>query len=279
MPLLIVETADSPVINQSTTEPNAEFKYKVSRTVNEWTVRAAFEGSTLAPAVYDGLRLQGISYTHTGAGIWEVSVKYGIFLSKQLGKLSVEFDTGGGKARIKQSKESIASYPAVVPPYLPAPDFKGAIGVDKDKVEGVDKVIPNPRFSVTGQLSNSLFNSYAYFDTVCELTGTVNDAYFYGRQRGEVLLLGVKGSQRTEDIWEITLSFEVALNVTDLVVCTSTAIEGREIKITKEGHHYFWVRYEADIDTEAKTTIQKARFGYVERIYDYKSFLDLGIGF
>ena len=48
--------------------------------------------------------------------------------------------------------------------------------------------------------------------------------------------------------------------------------------IDKKGWEYLWVRY-ADVEDDAAKVLVKRPIGaYVEQVYDYASFLALGIG-
>jgi len=63
------------------------------------------------------------------------------------------FDTGGGTQHITQSFKTKGSYPA---PGFAAPDFRGAIGVTHEDVEGVDITVPVYNFSETHYIDDAL---------------------------------------------------------------------------------------------------------------------------
>lgn len=89
------------------------------------------------------------------------------------GESSFAFDTGGGTTHITQSLQTVAKYPA------DAPDFKGAIGVHNDSVEGTDITIPVYNFKETHYLP-ALLVTPAYKATLFTVTGKVNAFPFKG---------------------------------------------------------------------------------------------------
>ncbi len=76
------------------------------------------------------------------------------------------FETGGGSQHIVQSIANIARYPAAGGT---APDFRGAIGVTADSVEGVDIQVPIYTFSESHIILNELVTQ-AYKLSLFQLT-------------------------------------------------------------------------------------------------------------
>ena len=114
---------------------------------------------------------------------------------------------------------------------------------------------------MTGGYKLALFN----------LTGKVNASGFKGFAKGEVLFLGASGSKRGLDDWEITFRFAASPNVAGLSL---GSIGG----IAKEGWQYLWVRFIDDEDPTAKALIKRPVAAYVEQVYPYGNFANLGIG-
>src|SRR5258708_1240639 len=96
-------------------------------------IKALLRNTT--PASFDGLALDSYNADHQGGGVWKGFRRYAGLEDDD----EYTFDTGGGKAKITQSFGTVNSY---APDGLVAPDFRGAIGVGDDSVEGVDIVIP-----------------------------------------------------------------------------------------------------------------------------------------
>ena len=89
------------------------------------------------PATYLGLPLASYRISPLGNGNWDVVARYD---SREPKDSSYTFDTGGGTQHITQSLETIAKK---AKPGETAPDFKQAVGVTTDSVEGVDITVPS----------------------------------------------------------------------------------------------------------------------------------------
>lgn len=219
-----------------------------------------------APVLYGGLIRQTSHIERIAEFAWEGSVRYGLLEPPETGDSSFSFDTGGGTQHITQSLATVGAYSASGPP----PNFRGAIGVTSDSVEGVDVTVPVYNFSETHYIDAALVTG-AYKATLFYLTGTVNNAPFRGFAAGEVLFLGASGSKRGQEDWEISYRFAASPNVTGLVVGTMTGI-------AKKGWEYLWVRYQDAEDTAAKALVKRPVSVYVEQVYPYGNFAGMGIG-
>jgi hypothetical protein len=260
---VIIERYDSREITVGPENPSVELRYMVTGTEDDAQVMATVEATI--PAIYGGLVFQDYHISHQGGGVWEVSVRYGKREPKQTGQSSFSFDTGGGTTHITQSLGTVAAYAA---PGRTAPNFRGAIGVNNDSVEGTDITIPVYNFKETHYLPAGWVTP-AYKATLFYLTGKVNGGPFKGFAPGEVLFLGASGSQRGFEDWEITFNFAASPNVTGLTV-------GQITGIVKKGWEYLWVRYEDAVD--ADTLVKQPVAAYVEQVYPYGDFSLLGIG-
>jgi len=259
----IIERFDSRETTVGIDNPSVELLYVVVGTENDAEVRTLVE--TTIPAFYAGLAFQSYHISHQGGGLWEVSVRYGKKEPKRTGESSFSFDTGGGTVHITQSLRTVAKY---APPGEEPPDYKGAIGVSNDAVQGTDITIPTYNFKETHYLPVDLVTP-EYKSVIFYLTGKVNDAPFRGFAPGEVLFLGASGSQRGTEDWEITFSFSASPNATELTIGDITGIE-------KKGWEYLWVRYE-DAEDE-NVLVKRPAAVYVEQVYPYGDFSLLGIG-
>lgn len=148
------------------------------------------------------------------------------------------------------------------------PDYKRAIGVDNDSVQGVDITVPVFKFTYQWYPSADEVNE-TYVVNLMGLAGTTNNATWKGFQEGEVLFLGVTGQKRGVGDWELTYYFIASKNVTGLAVGDITGI-------VKGGHDYLWVQFAESIDAKTLTKIPKS--AYVERVYDPADFSVLGLG-
>ena len=220
-----------------------------------------------SPVYYGGLVRQSMNCERIAEDIWQGTVRYGERKPPETGDSSYQFDTGGGTQHITQSIATVHCYPA---PGTTAPNFRGAIGVTHDNVEGVDITVPTYDFSETHYLADYQITD-GYKATLFLLTGRVNQQSFRGFAPGEVLFLGASGSKRGEEDWEITFRFSASPNVTGLTIGEITGIE-------KKGWEYLWVRYADEEDADAKVLIKKPIAVYIEQVYYAGDFSGLGIG-
>jgi hypothetical protein len=202
---------------------------------------------------------------------YEVIVRYERITQDQIapatGGSTFSFETGGGTSHITNSLETIAAY---APPGLTAPDFKGAIGVTDDAVEGADITTPVYQFAETHYIADASVTDQ-YKGSLFALTGRTNDDAWRGFAAGEVLFLGATGTRRTADDWEITFRFAASPNVTGMTI-------GEITNITKGGWEYLWIRYQSTIDGTANAVVKRPRAVYIERVYYSGDFSGLGIG-
>jgi len=241
----------------------AELPYVVRGATDEADVRAVAAAGT--PASYEGLPRKSIEITERiNQDTWKVTVRYETPELSDAPEPVFSFDTGGGTQHITQSLATIARYGAN------APDFKGAIGVTSDAVEGVDITLPVYSFSETHYLADSVVTN-PYKGILFMLTGRVNLGAFRGFQPGECLFLGASGSKRGNELWEISFRFASSPNRIGITV-------GGIAGISKKGWEYMWVRYADQEDAGAKAIVKKPVAVYVEKVYEDGDFSLLGIG-
>lgn len=269
MPITLREKIDSRA-SETGQNPSVTLLYLLEGTSDDLSAKTLAWNST--PTMYDGLVRQSLGiepeWVDTNAldGRWLVTVRYGSSIEDPpTGDSTFSFDTGGGTQHITQSLQTIAKYPAGT-----SPDFKGAIGVTHDNVEGVDITVPVYQFSETHYLADAVVTP-AYRGTLFQITGKVNSGSFRGLAPGECLFLGASGSKRGQGDWEITFRFAGSPNVTGLTV-------GPIGGINKKGWEYMWVRYADSEDDDAKVLVKKPVAVYIEKVYESASFTGLGIG-
>jgi len=174
------------------------------------------------------------------------------------------FSTLGGTTHITQSLATISK--TTVAPFV-APDFKQAIGVTLESVEGCDIVTPNCEFSRDVRRNGVTLK---YWRILRDLTGTTNSAKFYGHEIGEVLYLGCEGKYQSGEGWSLTHRFAVNKNRVNIVISDEITVPA------KKGWEYLWVDYVGGGDQGRK--IRKPRTAVVERVYDSSNFALLEIG-
>ena len=260
MTIALIERYQSRGGDTGDERSSVELVYTAVGSNDDVAIRAAV-GATL-PATYLGLPLASYRLSPLGNGNWDVVARYD---SREPKDSSYTFDTGGGTQHITQSLQTIAKK---AKPGETAPDFKQAVGVTTDSVEGVDITVPVYNFTETHYIANAMVTG-AYKLTLFALTGKVNNATFKGFAAGEVLFLGASGSKRGDDEWEITFRFAASPNVTNLTIGDITGVD-------KKGWEYLWVRY-SDAEDQ-KVLVKQPTAVYVEKVYESGNFAGLGIG-
>ena len=278
MATAVLERFDSRA-TETGANASVELTYTIHGTADDAAALAALDEE--APSSYGALIRRRrtlepvfIDEENPGDCVWTGTAEYVRPEKKpkvpETGESLFSFETGGGTQHITQSLETVGMYAAAGD----APDFKGAIGVTHDSVEGVDIVVPVYHFAETHYLADAVVTN-EYKGKLFRLTGKVNDAAFKGLDAGECLFLGASGSQRGGEDWEVAFKFAGSENRTGLTV-------GDIMGIDKKGWEYLWVRYQ-DVTEDspglvAPMVVKQPVAAYVERVYDYGSFADLGIG-
>jgi len=268
MPILVEEKFDSRSLTTGN-NATAELTYLVSGTDDDIAAKAALAAT--APGGHDGLVRDSVQVEYYAEDRWVGTAHYQKQENQQseppeTGDSVYSFDTGGGTQHITQSRENVGKY---APPGKTAPDFKGAIGVTHDSVEGVDITTPVYNFAETHYIANEAVTG-AYKAALFNLTGKVNNGGFRGFAAGEVLFLGASGSVRGAGDWEITYRFAASPNRANFTVGDITVT-------SKKGWEYMWVRYADAEDAAAKALVKKPIAVYIEKVYPDGDFSGLGI--
>lgn len=267
--------------------------YKVFGTDDDTVLHAdinARAGDSLLYWEYPGtdvkLWVENYSVAYLGDKCWQVTLHY-----EKKGadddespdplKRSRSFETVGGTQHITQGISSI-DYLGGEKSYANggnAPFQFGAIGVDDDRVNGVDIAVPALKWTEQYDIPSSYVTS-AYIRTVARISATLNNAAFRGFAKGEVLFLGATGShewdsERGDGPWNITYSFVASPNAGEGQTLPALTV-GQITNIVKGGHDYMWVRYEPSTDGFRK--ISRPKFVYVNKVYRDEDFGQLGIG-
>ena len=252
-----------------------EIPYIVFEAEDEDAALAAAR-SKAASRTVEGMELDSVEVTERVNGnTWKVKA---IYESEESGggdddggdeeTSSFAFDTGGGTMHRNQSLKTVSKTPS------DAPDFNGAIEVDNEgNVNGVDVTMPVLNFTETHTMNGSRVTT-SYKKNIAALTGSVNSSGFRGFSAGEVLFLGASGTKRSKKAnapWEITFRFAVSPNQSGLSV--------GKLKVSqKKGWDYLWVRYADKVSQNKKNLIKEPVAAYVEQVYPYGNFGNLGLG-
>ena len=265
MPITISEAWGSPDFESSEQGKSVSRTYIVSGTDDASAANDAVAAG--APGTLYGAALKTIRSTRIGHNEWASEVTYTTKESRSVGDIKVSFDTTGGTQHVRQSLATTGYHGSGTFDFTP--DFKGAIGVTKNGVDGVDIVVPSLSRQETHYFAVADVDD-TYINAIADLTGKVNNATFRGRAAGEVLFLGASGQNIDSEKAEITFRFGISPNATGLSIGDITGI-------AKKGWEYLWVRYEDHVDESNEALVKRAVNVYVERVYDNGDFSLLGI--
>lgn len=236
-----------------------ELKFVAMGSEDDIAVQAAVLANS--PLMYAGLFRQAIDLEHIGYKLWDAEVKYSPRKPRESGpaSFSFQFDISAGTQHVTQSRRTIGRY---APEGKTAPDFKGAIGVTNDSVEGVDIQVPTFNFSTSYVLPAEIV-TFAYVRALYRMTAKVNASSFNEFAAGEVLFLGASGSRRGEEDWDVNFKFAASPNLEGVTMGSITDIK-------KRGWEYLWVRYQDSVDQN--TLVKVPAFVYVEELFEEADF-------
>ena len=262
-------------------------RFHVNGSTSESAVYAAVVASS--PVSYSGLYRKAIRPKEMGGGRWECEVEYGnINPWEAVGTTPTiptgpapgdplgpghSFTTLGGTTHITQSRVTVSRTLNATVAGAVLKDFRQAINVTRDGVEGCDIVTPTFEFSRTVRRETV---TDEYMDTLVRLTGTVNVERFYNRGPGEVLYIGCEGQYAQDSRWTITHRFHANKSLIDYVVARSADGTPELTVPAVSGWEYLWVQYIEVLDGGFR--IRKPVQANVEQVYEYADFADLEVG-
>lgn len=177
-----------------------------------------------------------------------------------------EWSTTTTTVRVFTSLETISKTPT------DAPDYDKQIAVDpkKNEAEGIDVPVPVTSFTVRTKKA-ATFATQVWRRAVGLLVGTVNAAAFRGFSAGEVRIAGLTLRERQDGDWDVSFTFEVMPNETNVPVGSLTVA-------TKDGWDVIWPLKNKIVhdETSGKTSTEVGA-AYVERVSKRTSFALLGI--
>lgn len=289
------ELFDSRGTTVSPQSPQTEFHYRVYGTIDpsevtDWVVANA-------PLIYGTLQLQDAKLNNLGGGEWYVVTTYGDPKRDGLGKpdgsgapldaqgqpsqppsqptrpqptdnLGPEFsfEINTETAHISQSEGVVSAISA--DPTLDPPDTKGAIGLTKDGVAGVDIAFGVLTISETRKMESI---TTEYLDTLTEMAGTVCNTHGFWRwKQREVYFDGASGQGHDNYEWTVTFRFKIRRWRDNVVISPDITIP------RVFGHDYIDVIYSNQVDEDV--LLRTPAFVYVHQIYRESDFSKLGIG-
>lgn len=213
----------------------------------------------------------GVSVSDVGKTLWITSGpagwRLGPYLIRDVADNAWYLDRGAARAGAIGGASWVipaSPLPAVARKY----DYKGAIGVNADRIEGCDVFRSKFEWTRTVQVANL---SRAYLLVLRNLVGRKNASHFYGSPPGDVLYIGATGTFSVSDRWSVTHRFAEIEGRADIEIVPN------ELRVPyKRGWDYLWVKYERRPD--AGTIAPRAAAAYVEEVYEDGDFSLIGIG-
>jgi len=229
------------------------------------------------------MMVESYSVAHVADDVWDVTVTYVKTGADDTNPLrrTRSFDTGGATAHMTQAIPS-TTYPTGEQRFPPAaPDQKGAIGVDGERVTGIDIVTPALTWTESYDVP-STYVTATYIKTLAELTGTVNESTFKSFAAGEVLFIGCSGSQewdieKGDGPWNLSYKFTASGNCGTGKTYPALVL-GDVTGVEKDGHDFLWITYEAKVDSTTSKLLRVPKYVYVNKVYRRSNFSRLGIG-
>lgn len=144
-----------------------------------------------------------------------------------------------------------------------AEDFKGRVGVDRDrKTVGVDWP-PEPAFTFKRTVAAPVV-TLGYLETLALIAGRPNNAPFYGFDAGSVILLEADGQFTQGEGWSITFGFGVELGDNAIEICDG--LPTAPDVIAKKGFEYLWILEEEVRDPATGKNVVVPSAAYVEEL-------------
>lgn len=269
---MIISEVDASI---EISENSLSRKYSIRGSSDEYQV--VYAVIAYAPLVQVGLIRKFPSVRSVGQDLWEATVTWEPGPSEDEPEFEgFDFEITGESIHRTQSLATVASYAAPVAfgmSSIPgvSPDYKGAIGVTEDGIEGVDVESGVLSWSEPHKIPRARITR-SYIDLLEQMAFTFNDATWRGYPKGEIEFRGVRGKIQG-DAPELMYSFRRSRNRTGIVI-------GEITGIAKRGAEYLWVKYDRLEDssvTPARIT-QKPANVFVEQVVEYTTFSALGIG-
>lgn len=266
MSIVVYELAKSRKNSVSADSSDMTLSFVAMGSTDNVLIRAAV--MAVSPRRYLGLRRQKVECDPQGAGYWLCDAVYGFQLATadddsdppdpELIGPEWAFDTTGGTQHLTQSKLTVSKTRRGGGL---APDYKRAIGVSKDAVEGVDVFAPKLEFSCTVQKA---FTSSSFLRSMASAVGKTNNARWYGFDAGSVLFLGITGSSKPGSRFSITYKFAAGENRTQIELADGLTVP------SKKAWEYIWCSYADDVNADRRIQLPVA--AYVEKVYDETNF-------
>ena len=234
------------------------------------------------PQVVGGVMLESVDLEYVPQDCWRATARYSTRAGEHSGnnqgqqqepEASWEFSTGGEQQHISESLGCMALGSPSGAGFVP--DNGNAINANPQGVEGIDVLVPQFKFTLTLYLPAETMTA-AYIGRLYALTGTINDKEFtiyvdglpISFARGELLFLGVSGSKRGANEYELRYEFAASPTRRDYMV--------GDIRVPlKEGWQYQEVQFEQRQAEQGAPLSWKPVLVRLHDVYEHKDWTGL----
>lgn len=207
-------------------------------------------------------------------------------------ELNESWDTSGQTVHITEALDQDIYFPdGSTATASDVPDFGYGIGYNDGKYDGCDVLRPAFAFTLHRRLSFATNAAKAaYQQTIAELTGTVNNATYYGFAAGTVLFEGASASSNviyedgnyeyegeTPVAWIPTVYFDITFKFRCAPNYPNQSLPVGDINVTKQGHDYYWSYFVKTDDPNTGVTFEEQQAVVVSKVYPDADFTLLNI--
>lgn len=261
------------LVAEAKTEKSQTFEYWIHGDTSESNILVAFQA--YLPTTFNVVkRLDDFYVEEQASGIWIGKAVYEFIRGNEPGQedpaqIPFEFEIGSESVKLTHSLETITRQLSSLSTLADAPDFKQAVNVTSNGVEGYEMPFPTFRWSETYYQPNAIIQA-GYLPSIRSLLGKTNDSTFRGFAVDEVYFDGATGrnSDKFYGYSEINYKFVAGENVTGITSPGFTAYD-------KKAHELVWFYYHEEEDSTAKALIKIPVSLNVERIREQTSFSTL----
>ncbi len=155
--------------------------------------------------------------------------------------------------------------------YPPASDAVGtAIGVDADKVQGVDVYVPKSTYKEVKYVSSL---SRQFKQRLSRVSGCINDRAWKDWAAGEVLFLGATATRKGQGKWKLEFNFSIQQSLAQSIDTDSGLQE-----FTKVGWDYIWIEKARRKSSDGSQVMNTNAAVHVAKVYPAEDFSLLGLG-
>lgn len=225
-----------------------------------------------------GLRLQTVALRPLTRSIFMATAHYGVKEPFQVDQIRFGFSTAGGSEHITHSLATIASYAATG--FTSAPNYRNAINVTRDGIQGTTRGVSQLSFWVTGLFDPAVWDVTQWLN-LNDLSYTWNLSAWHGWPAQSVLFEYAEAAEvvipyvpATDSPRLTPVKFHFKARRSELV----NKGAGTGILFTKSPWDHVWDLTARQADSAASAMGNRIQATYREQLYSGSDFTLLGLG-